>query len=283
MRSLTKPRLARLFAQAFAKPLPQPATAAASPKTRLPALLAAAVLMLAPPAHEARAAHPLVSDDTGTQGAGRWQFEANSDHTRVRDAGVTLWAREYNLALTHGVTQSVDIAVNAVWLRLSATDAPTERGAGDATVLAKWRFYDDGSGWTLGLRPEFTLPTGSERKGLGNGRASASLTLLARLERGAWSWLANAGATYNDNKAGERKRLWAASTAILYALGESWTLAADIGVARAAEPGAANENFGLVGVIRHLGDDADLDVGWRRTRGDGPAANTLGLGLTLRW
>ncbi|MBS0306197.1 MAG: transporter [Proteobacteria bacterium] len=246
-------------------------------------MLAAALLVLGAPAHDARAAHPLVSDDTGTQGAGHWQFEANTDHTRVRDDGVTVRVREYNVTLTRGMTETLDVAVNAPWLQTSASGASTERGAGDATVLAKWRYFDDGNGWTLGLRPEFTLPTGSERKGLGNGRATASLTLLSHVERGAWTWLVNAGATYNDNKAGERKQLWAASTAVLYALGASWTLAADIGVARAAEPGAANEKYGLVGLIYHHGDDVDLDIVWRRTKGDGPAARMLGVGLTLRW
>lgn len=248
-----------------------------------PAVFAAALIALAVPAHEAHAAHPLVSDDTGTQGAGHWQFEASADHTRVRDAGVTERAREFGTALTYGVGEALDIAVGLPWIDLRVSGQPGVHGAGDATLLAKWRFFDDGDGWTLGLRPELTLPTGSERKGLGNGRATGSLTLLSQLDRGAWSWLANAGITYNDNRAGDRKQLWAASTAVLVALDEAWTLAADLGVARSAAPGAANEKFGLLGVIRHLGEDADLDIGWRRSKADGPAANTLGVGFTLRW
>lgn len=231
----------------------------------------------------AQAAHPLVTDDTGTQGAGNWQFEANTDHTRTREASTAAWARELNTTLTRGLSPKLDLAVNLPWQRHTAPGTVAASGIGDATLLAKWRFFDNERGWTLGLRPELTLPTGSQSKGLGNGRATASLTLLSQVEQGPWTWLANAGATYNDNQTGDRKRLWAASTAVVYAIGESWKLAADLGIARAAEPGATHETYGLVGLIHSLGEDLDLDIGWRRTKGDGPAAATLGVGLTLRW
>ena len=64
---------------------------------------------------------------------------------------------------------------------------------------AKWRFYDNKQGWSLALRPAVTLPTGSDSKGLGNGRATAGATLISTLEAGDWTWLANAGYTFNDN------------------------------------------------------------------------------------
>ena len=85
----------------------------------------------------AHAGHPLVSDDTGTQGTGNWQLELNTDHTRTRDAGVTTWEREFNTAISYGLTENLDIAVNVPLLSNSATGSPTESGVGDATVLAK--------------------------------------------------------------------------------------------------------------------------------------------------
>jgi len=150
-------------------------------------------------------------------------------------------------------------------------------------VLAKWRFYDDGQGWSLGVRPELTLPTGSESRGLGNGRATGSVTLLSTLEHDDWTWLANAGYTRNENRAGDRKSLWAVSTALLYALAPKWTLAADVGVSRSPDPDERREKYGLLGVIYSVDDDLDLDIGWRRSLGADPTANTLGVGVTLRW
>ncbi len=244
------------------------------------ALLAALLLALAAPA---RAAHPLVTDDTGTQGSGRWQLELNTDHARIRDAGNSAWEREANASLTRGLSETLDVAVNLPWARLGSAVGPGRSGPADATLLAKWRFHDDGRGWTLGLRPEVTLPTGNEAKGLGNGRATASLTLLSDYRSGAWGWIANAGYAYNDNSVGDRRHLWAASTAILYELGEQWTLAADMGASRAAVAGARTARFGLVGVIWHIAAAVDLDAGWRRNLGAGSRAHALGAGLTLRW
>lgn len=245
-----------------------------------PALLAALLFGVT---GQARAAHPLVTDDTGTQGAGHWQFELNTDQTRTRDKGATTWDREWNGALTRGITDTVDVAVNVPWVHESASGQAGTNGLADTTLLAKWRFHDNGRGWTLGLRPEITLPTGSESKGLGNGRATGSLTLLSAYQRGPWTWLANAGYTHNANRIGDRRHLWGASTAVLYAVGPQWTLAADVGAARAAEAGARTEKFGLLGAIYHLGEDMDLDVGWRRNLEGGPRADTLAAGLTVRW
>ena len=65
------------------------------------------------------AAHPLVSDDTGTQGDGNWQFESNGEVTAKQpDTGrQTLW----NSTLTRGVgealLQALIAAVRALGFR----------------------------------------------------------------------------------------------------------------------------------------------------------------------
>lgn len=58
----------------------------------------------------AQATHPLLTDDTGTQGEGNWQLEVNTDHTRVRDDVNTSWTRTASVALTRGVTGALDLA-----------------------------------------------------------------------------------------------------------------------------------------------------------------------------
>lgn len=226
---------------------------------------------------------PLITDDTGTQGTGNWQLEVNTDHTRTRDEGQASWERTANLTLTRGVTDTLDLAVNAPWQHHREPGEPASSGVGDATVQAKWRFFDDGQGWTLGLRPALTLPTGNADRGLGNGRATASVTLISSLSRGDWTWLANAGYAYNDNRIGDRKNLWAASTAVLYNVDEQWTLALDVGARRAADVGQSVEKFALLGVIYRARENLDFDVGWRRSLGAAPVSHTLGAGVTWRW
>ena len=88
----------------------------------------------------AYAAHPLISDDSGTQGAGNWQLEVNTDHTRTRDDGQTAWARQLNTTLTRGVTDELDVAANLPLQRNSASGEPAQSGVADVTVQAKWRF-----------------------------------------------------------------------------------------------------------------------------------------------
>jgi hypothetical protein len=245
-----------------------------------PFALAAALLALAGSAH---AGHPLASDDTGTQGSGHWQLEANTDHARVRDAGTTRREDMANAALTYGATKNLDVSINVPWLSTGASGAPREHGIGDTTVLAKWRFFDGANGWSLGLRPEATLPSGSQSKGLDNGRPTAALTLISTYASGPWTWLANAGLAYNDNKAGERKQLWAASAAMLFNANDHWTLAANVGANRAPSAGGGAERFGLLGAIYHVSAAADIDLGWRHDLGPDTAADTLGAGLALRW
>ncbi len=155
---------------------------------------------------------------------------------------------------------------------------------GDATLLAKWRFHEDEArGWSLALRPELSLPSGSIDKGLGNDRTGAALTLVSSLERGSWTWLANAGMAWNNNRVGDRTQLWSASTAVLWAATPKLSLVADIGASRAADREVGAEKFGLLGAIWHMGEDIDLDLGWRRSFGARPTAHTVGAGLTVRW
>lgn len=231
----------------------------------------------------AHAAHPLLTDDTGTQGAGRWQLELNTDHTRSREGGESAWERTMGVALTRGVTETLDIAVGVPWWHVSEPGAERQRGVGDVTVQAKWRLHDNAQGWSLALRPAVTLPTGSASRGLGNGRAGASVALISTLELEDWTWLANAGYAWNNNSVGDRKHLWLLSTAVLRALTPQWSLALDVGISRSADPEASHERYGLIGVIYHFDKDLDLDAGWRRSFGAGPVAHTLGVGVTLRW
>lgn len=244
---------------------------------------ALAAFLLAASVSSAQAAHPLLTDDTGTQGEGRWQFELSADHTRTSGGEATAWERAAGTTLTRGVTDTLDLAVSVPWIQVSEPGGERRRGVGDTTLQAKWLFYDDGGGWSLALRPAVTLPSGSTSRGLGNGRASAGVALISTLERGGWTWLANAGYTWNDNTLGDRKPLWSLSTALLRALTPQWSLALDVGISRCADPGAGHDKYGLIGVIYHASEDVDLDVGWRRSLGAAPVANTLGAGVTLRW
>ena len=94
---------------------------------------AALFLLLSPLA--AHAIQPLVSDDTGTQGAGRWQIETGVEQTpRQDDAGRQ---RQWDATLTRGLTDPLDIYIDAPYTHPGAAGS----GWNDATLGLKWRFF----------------------------------------------------------------------------------------------------------------------------------------------
>ena len=233
------------------------------------------------PAH---AGHPLFTDDTGTQGANGWQWEINTDSMRTQGVAPKRWAQQVNGTVTRGMTDDLDLAFSLPLLRHGAPGEGAHGGLGDAGVQAKWRFHDNAAGWSMGLKRSVTLPTGRAERGMGNGRPTAAVVLVSSLEAGGWNWLVNGGYVFNGNRVGQRRHLWLASTAALYTLSERWTLAAELTATRNAEDtGPRATKTSVVGLLWHVSQDTDLDMGWRRSVGGKPVQNTLGVGLTVRW
>lgn len=232
----------------------------------------------------AHAAHPFITDDTGTQGTAHWQLEVNTDRTRFSDNGTTTRNQVGNATLTYGATDTLDVAVNLPYQYNRTDGQPTNKGLGDMAVQAKWRFYENEDGLSVGLKPIVTLPSGNENKGLGAGRSTASLNLLGQYQKDVWALIANGGLSYNDNKTGDRKNLWNASTALLFSPNEQWTVGADVGVSRNADPTSNHTlSYSLLGVQYHIGKNIDVDMGYRRNLHSGPTQHTVGAGFTGRW
>ena len=230
------------------------------------------------------AAHPLQTDDTGTQGTSHWQLEVNTDRTRARADAGTDTSQQANATLTYGVTDTVDVFLNQPYSWLRPSTGERSRGINDSSLGLKWRLADNGAGWTVGVKPSISLPTASTRAGLGNGRSTTSLEVLSSLQSAHWDWLLNLGATSNNNTTGNRRALWNASTALLYNPNSHWTLAAELTTNRNPDPsGPASLRTALLAAIYHWGDNCDLDLGVRRNWQATAAATTLSLGFTQRW
>lgn len=144
------------------------------------------VLALLPSA--AWAFQPLVTDDTGTQGAGGNQVEAAYNRTADKTSGSRVITHEVPLIFTRGITDALDLYLGfARQKTVPDAPAPTERGWGNTAVGAKWRIYDnDASKLSLALKPEIRIPVsdGREARGLGTARASYGLGLLMTQETG---------------------------------------------------------------------------------------------------
>lgn len=246
----------------------------------LPALL----LLLAPAG--ARAAHPLITEDTATQGAGHLQLELTNEHTTTRAAGVRRYTVLTSTILGYGVTDTTDVLVSLPYLRLGASAAdgtPGVNGWADAGLDLKWRFYQSGP-LSLAVKPGLTFPTGDDTRGLGVGERSWSAYLVTSYDARPWTAHLHFGHLHHNNTLNERTDIWHASAAVVRQQGEKLKLILDGGVDTNTDRNSDySPVFVLVGAIWSPRPDFDIDAGFRDQHGDGATGHTWLAGLTARW
>lgn len=224
------------------------------------------------------AAHPLVSDDTGTQGPGGYQIEVNTDW--LRDAGVK--TRTATVTLTRGITETLDVYLDAP----HALSRPS--GLNDIALGLKWRLFES-DGLSIGLKPELTLASGDQEKQLGDGRSGAAITVLTQYEIGPWTWLFNMGSELHryssaSSQDENRRYIHKASVGLTYQLKDDWLLVMDTGIAsHATKSEKKDPRFALLGLIYSLSDDAELDVGYKKSLNTSEVDHQWGVGLTYRF
>ena len=157
------------------------------------------VIMLVTMPVVARAMHPLITDDTGTQGKGAVLVESNVNYTKNNEFRSTV----VPLALTAGINETMDIGVEVPYLLLrpSAATGQPESGLSDVNIKFKHRFYErekkegehDQSERSLAYQIAFSQPTGREELGLGAGVARWSVRLLGTTEGESTEISANLG------------------------------------------------------------------------------------------
>jgi hypothetical protein len=237
---------------------------------RVVAILAV-LIMSAVAAH---AGHPLITDDTGTQGKGRFQLELNyefsSDKETIDGVRVEERASEASTTMSYGILDNVDLVLGVPyqWTRVEEDGVETTDvdGLSDVSVEFKWRFYERG-GLALAIKPGITLPTGDEESGLGNGRASYSLMFITTKEAGRCAFHINSGYMRNEyslaeDEAANRKDLWHLSLAAEYGATETLRLVANVGMER--NPDKASETnpvFVVGGFIYSVTESFDIDLG----------------------
>ncbi|MDH4192510.1 MAG: transporter [Betaproteobacteria bacterium] len=252
----------------------------------------------------AYAAHPYLTDDTGTQGKGNWQLELTAERGRdaaSADLGAGLVRQESSYSqfapvLTYGLLDNLDIALGGTRVNqretLDGVLANETAGRGDSSLELKWRFYESGN-LSLALKPGISLPTGDEQKGLGSGKTSWAANLILTYETKPWTLLANlayqrARFALPADEAASRAHLWRASAGFAYGLAEGLRLAAEAGVSTNparndpfSPPPAAR--FAMLGIIYSPTDKMDFDLGLRKGLNRGEIDSTLLAGATFRW
>lgn len=216
-----------------------------------------------------RAAHPLITDDTGTQGKGKFQLELNgqfnSDKEETDGTAVKTTGGQVSSTLSYGIADTVDLVVTLPyqWNKVEENDVSTsdEKGVSDTVLEAKWRFWEK-KGSSLALKPGIRFPTGNHEKGLGKGKVGGHLFLIGSQELGSWMLHANLGYIRNENKADEQNNIWHASLAATWEIIKDLKIVANTGIERNTDDGAKNNPAFLVGgIIYSVTENFDFDCG----------------------
>jgi len=242
-------------------------------------LIPAAVSGLLLASCAAFAAHPLQTEDTGTQGTANVEIE--NGYSRARFDGTTLTT--YQPQLSVGVATSVDAILQPALVRLQAPGQPAVTGLGDTNLDGKWRFWGSDA-WSLALRAGVLVPTSRKDLGLPHGEVSEHALLVATWNGAPTTMHANVGLTRVSRAPGTRTSVAHVSAAVMQSLGDRLVVAADGEIHQAPEaarktwPGAL-----LGGVIWTARPGLDLDIGYRRSFGAQPVNRQWLAGLTWRF
>ncbi|HEX9019630.1 MAG TPA: transporter [Nitrospirota bacterium] len=219
----------------------------------------------------AHAAHPLITDDTGTQGKRKAQLEFTGEYGHGNEDGITTNTFIFPTipVLSYGLSDTVDLVLGVPYERIEikrGAHETTEHGISDISIQVKWRFYEK-DGLSFAVKPGISLPTGNEDKGLGNGRASYSAFFITTKDAAPWTFHLNIGCLRTEyglrtDEDVNRKDIWHLSLASQVEVVKRLKAVANIGVERNHEKASnADPAFLLGGFIYSLTGSLDVDFG----------------------
>ncbi len=250
-------------------------------------ILAAALFMACP----SWAAHPLITDDTGTQGKGKFQLELNGQYDRDKEkvgkVSVKATGVETAASLSFGIMENVDLVFGLpyVWAREKEDGSLVykENGISDASFEVKWRLLEN-NGFSLALKPGMSFPTGDEDKGLGTGKIGGQIFLIASQEVEPFAFHANLGYIRNENDADEREDIWHASLAGMWEVVKDLNVVANVGIERHPDDEADDDPvFFVGGIIYSITENFDVDCGIKYGLTDSETDVTALAGLAFRF
>lgn len=159
----------------------------------------------------------------------------------------------------------------------------TARGLSDTGVDVKWRFHEKDD-LSFSLKPGVSVATGDDSQGLGSGRASYSLFLVATYAPNPWVLHLHLGYLRNRNVLDERQGRWHISAGGWREEGGGLKLIADIGADAATDKSAGTQpSFLILGLIYSVTRDIDLDLGMKKQLTYPETDRTVLAGVTLRF
>jgi hypothetical protein len=225
-------------------------------------------------ASPAQAMHPLLSDDTGTQGPAGVLVESSINYLKDNEFKSIV----VPVAVTVGLGETMDAAVEMPYLSLHPSPATgnNESGLSDVIFRFKHRFYEQEKKiggreqfeQSLAYQVAFSQPTGKDEKGLGAGTARWGARLISTTEWESVEFNANLGYE-SSGKALRRGNVSfddavSLSIAAKYERPKPWEPVVELAVTRVKRPDAVTHIATiLVGLIYEPSEKFYLDGGVR--------------------
>jgi hypothetical protein len=234
----------------------------------------------------ALAVHPLITDDTGTQGQGKFQLETNYEYDHDSADGVMTNVHQLQTTLSYGVIDTVDVVANFPVLFAKTKELGetfTTNGLSDLTFEVKWRFFEK-DGLSFAVKPGIIVPSGDDERGLGAGEVGFQSYFISTYELKPWTFHFNAGYIRNENSLDERRDVWHVSLATELELCK-WAKAI-VNIGAEGNPDKASDTpptFIIGGFIFPILENLDLDIGVKGGLTEPEVDYALLAGLTLRF
>jgi hypothetical protein len=265
----------------------------------LGAVMTSLILFIAAPAS---AFHPLITDDTGTQGKGNtelefaYRYEEDRYRWFDRSPGRVIdgtWGSVYtkdstntgSFTASYGIIDPLDIIIGVPYCHTRSREGriiynppffpagaqgfyykstSSDSGIGDPTVEVKWQFFSK-NGLSLAIKPGATLPLGNEDEGFGSGRFRPYLYFILSYETDYFNLHFNTGYIRNENNQHERQDIWHGSIAFEVVLVKDYfKFIANTGLERNPDMHSRLQDvFVLGGFVVSPTDICDLDVGFK--------------------
>jgi hypothetical protein len=225
------------------------------------------------------AAHPLQTEDTGTQGTANIEFENGLAASRSGDARLIVYQPQFSF----GATPALDLIVQPSWIDSRPGDGRRLRGLGDTNLDVKWRFFGSAP-WSFAVRAGAAVATNEHGLGLEHGTLGAHMLLVTTVDLAPFTFHGNLGYTRNPHSSGQRMQVASASAAVMWAPNERLTWTVDGGSAMDSDP-TRNRwvTTLLAGAIYTIRPGLDVDAGYQSSvRASVPAHEWL-VGLTYRF
>lgn len=250
---------------------------------RWPAVLLSALALYASPSF---GGHPLITEDTGTQGQGNWQLELTAEVGREDAFGTTEDATDLAAVLSYGLRDNVDLLLSVPYSHTRTNGngvSESGHGLGDIGADLKWRFFEE-SIVSIAAKGGLTAPTGDDEDGFGAGKWTYNLNLVTSIEKAPWAFHIHLGYQHNRNVHGERSAIHHRSLALTFEATDKLMLVADLGSFTSSDRSYDEDTvFLILGGVYALTDDLDLDLGVKRGLTDPETDTTALLGLAIRF